>query len=78
MVGGDHPDRVCEQSESERNRPELEITTTAVIPDRSNEAQLIEASMGAHQLENQPESMDYEESGPHDMHSSCSSNQPSN
>jgi hypothetical protein len=48
MVGGDQLDRACEQSESERNRPELAITIATTILDRSNEAQLIEASMGAH------------------------------
>jgi hypothetical protein len=35
-----------------------------MILDRSNEPQLIEASMGTHQLENQVESMDYEDLGP--------------
>jgi hypothetical protein len=64
IVGEDHPDRACEQSESDMNRPDLEITTVATTPDRSNEVQLIEASMGTHQLEDQPKSMDYEDSGP--------------
>jgi NurA-like 5'-3' nuclease len=64
MVGGDHPDRACEQSESERNQLELEITIVVMILYKSNKAQLIEASMGAHQPKNQAESMDYEGSGP--------------
>jgi len=42
----------------------MEIKTTAMILDRSNEAQLKEASMDAHRPKNQAESMDYEESGP--------------
>jgi hypothetical protein len=64
MIREGHPDRVCEQSESEINRPEMEITTVAVTPDRRSDAQLIEARMNSYQLEDQPESMDYEDSGP--------------
>jgi hypothetical protein len=54
-----HPDRVCEQSESDRDRPELAIAAAAVTPDRSSDAQL-----NIHQPVDEPESMDYEESGP--------------
>jgi hypothetical protein len=64
MVGGYQPDRVREESKYEINQPNLAITIVAMIPDRSNEAQLIESSMGSHQLENQSESMDYEGVGP--------------
>jgi hypothetical protein len=42
----------------------MAITTVVATPERSNELQLREASMSAHQLEDQPETMDYEDSGP--------------
>jgi hypothetical protein len=59
MSGEGHPDRACEQSESDRDRPELATTTAVVTPDRSSDAQL-----NIHQPVDEPESMDYEESGP--------------
>jgi hypothetical protein len=37
LVGEVHPDRACEKSESDMNRPDLEITTTTTTLDRSNE-----------------------------------------
>jgi hypothetical protein len=48
----------------DRNWPYKEITTIATTPNISDEVKLIEDSMGTHQLEDQPESMDYEDSGP--------------
>jgi hypothetical protein len=59
MSGEGQPVRACEQSESDRDRPELATTTAAVTPDRYNDAQL-----NLHQPVDEPESMDYEESGP--------------
>lgn len=64
MFGEGQPDRAHEQSESEINRLELVITVVAATPDRRSDAQLIEARMNSYQPEDQPESMDYEESGP--------------
>lgn len=64
MFGEGQPDRAREQSESEINRLELAITVVAATPDRRSDAQLIEARMNSYQPEDQPESMDYEESGP--------------
>jgi hypothetical protein len=59
MFGEGHPDRAREQSESDIDRPELAIATASVTPDRSSDAQLEHPS-----TDDEPESMDYEESGP--------------
>jgi hypothetical protein len=59
MSGEGHPVRACEQSESDRDRPELATATVATTPDRCSDAQL-----NIHQPVDEPESMDYEESGP--------------
>jgi hypothetical protein len=78
MIGEGHPDRAREQSESEMNRPELEITTAAMTPERSSDVELIEARLNAYQPEDEPESMDYEESGPMIHTSPHARNQPVN
>jgi hypothetical protein len=59
MSGEGHPVRAHEKSESDRDRPELATTTVVTTPDRYNDAQL-----NFHQPVDEPESMDYEESGP--------------
>jgi hypothetical protein len=58
------PDKECEHSESETNRPDLAITTATVTPDRSSDVEFIEARLNSYQPKDKPESMDYEESGP--------------
>ena len=57
-------DKECEHSESETNRLDLAITTTTVTPDRSSDVEFIEARLNAYEPKYEPESMDYEESGP--------------
>jgi hypothetical protein len=64
MIEEGNLDRECENSKSEMNRPDLEITTTAVTLDRSSDVDFIEARLNAYQLKDEPESMDYEETGP--------------
>jgi hypothetical protein len=64
MIEEGQPDRACEQSTSEINRLEMEITVVAATHDRRSHAQLIMSRMNSYQLEDQPEIMDYEESRP--------------
>jgi hypothetical protein len=54
-----HPDSACDQSESDRDRPELEIVAVVETLDRSSNTQL-----NIHQPIDEPKSMDYEESEP--------------
>ena len=64
MIEKGKPNRECDHSKYETNRPDLEITTNAVILDRSSDVEFIEARLNAYELKYEPESMDYEESGP--------------
>lgn len=59
MFGEGHLDRARKQSESNIDQPELAIVVALVTPDRSSDAQL-----NIHQPNDEPKSMDYEESRP--------------
>jgi hypothetical protein len=76
MVYEGQPDRAHEQSQSEMNRPELEITTVVVTPDIRSDIQLIEDRRNSYQLEDKPHSMDYEYSGPNIRSSLIPKNSP--
>jgi hypothetical protein len=78
MIRGYHPDKVREHSESERNRPKLEIISSMAIPDRSNEAQLIEAIIGCPETGKPNQKHGLQRVRTSDMLSSYSRNHPSN
>jgi len=50
IVKEDQPDRAREQFDSDKNRLDLEITIATTTLDISNELQLIDVSICAHQI----------------------------
>jgi hypothetical protein len=57
MFGEGWPDREREHSDSYRDQPKLVIAAASATLDRSSDAR-----RNIHQLDNEPESMDYKES----------------